>query len=228
MGRPKVLPANRLRANTACTACRASKKRCSGSFPCSNCIHKGRARSCIPFKSIPDSPVRTRPSAGSNLDRNVNLNWENLTAEPQSPLISPHNDFADPQQEHALEVGPRSPEATHRTHARMLLNLQGERGIVLTYRKQNEKILSVSNFMMQFMLEKPLLSLFSSFYGTPSHNISGPRSSRTISEARICSRLRPIMIPRTLMREAVAWMTSAGTFKFSMLWYEIRPDNADG
>lgn len=131
MGRPKVLPANRLRANTACTACRASKKRCSGSFPCSNCIHKGRARSCIPFKSIPDSPVRTRPSASVNVAENLDVNWENLPAEPQTPLISPHNDFADPQREHALGVGSRSPEATHRTHARMLLNLQGERGIVL-------------------------------------------------------------------------------------------------
>ncbi|KAJ5388851.1 hypothetical protein N7509_011392 [Penicillium cosmopolitanum] len=127
MGRPKVLPANRLRANTACTACRASKKRCSGSFPCSNCIHKGRARSCIPFKSIPDSPVRTRPSASVNVAENLDVNWENLPAEPQTPLISPHNDFADPQREHALGVGSRSPEATHRTHARMLLNLQGER-----------------------------------------------------------------------------------------------------
>ncbi|EKV13713.1 hypothetical protein PDIG_36240 [Penicillium digitatum PHI26] len=36
MPRPKVHPASRLRVNTACTTCRASNKRCSGYFPCTN------------------------------------------------------------------------------------------------------------------------------------------------------------------------------------------------
>lgn len=131
MGRPKVLPANRLRANTACTACRASKKRCSGSFPCTNCIHKGRSHTCIPFKSTSASESRSR--RGSTISRppleSIPTAWSELNANPQSPRSSQVQD-ASPSDRHIqgpLEVGSRSPEATHRTHPRMLRNLQGER-----------------------------------------------------------------------------------------------------
>jgi len=132
MGRPKVLPANRLRANTACTACRSSKKRCSGSFPCTNCIHKGRGRLCIPFKSISDSPARTRSSATrSSIENNAEWNDDALAADPQTPLVSPpDNSAVETQLGPEPGAGSRSPEATHRTHPRMLRNLQGERGTV--------------------------------------------------------------------------------------------------
>lgn len=136
MGRPKVLPANRLRANTACTACRASKKRCSGSFPCTNCIHKGRGRSCIPFKSISNSPAR--PSTRSNIEQNTD--WDAVSADLQTPLVSPHHVSADPPLEQTLAAGSRSPEATHRTHPRMLRNLQGERGTVNASTKPRSKL----------------------------------------------------------------------------------------
>lgn len=116
MGRPKVLPQNRLRVNTACTACRASKKRCSGTFPCSNCIHKGRARSCIPFKSMVERSSQTRSSPDSQRTVEHMPIWEDL---------STNVDYGSERQP---EVDSRSPEAAHRTHPRMLRNLQGERG----------------------------------------------------------------------------------------------------
>lgn len=124
MGRPKVDPANRLRANTACTACRASKKRCSGSFPCTNCIQKGRARTCIPFKSAGTDSRIQRHREKSSL-------WEAASDELlQSPLSSGIQDPRSPVQAHdrQLHLGSRSPEATHRTHPRMLRNLQGDQG----------------------------------------------------------------------------------------------------
>ncbi len=131
MGRPKVLPANRLRANTACTACRASKKRCSGSFPCTNCIHKGRSHTCIPFKSTSVSESRSRRE--STISRpaleSIPAAWGGLNANLHSPRSSQVQD-ASPSDRHIqrpLEAGSRSPEATHRTHPRMLRNLQGER-----------------------------------------------------------------------------------------------------
>lgn len=129
MGRPKVLPANRLRANTACTACRASKKRCSGSFPCTNCINKGRGHTCIPFKSISSSESRSRrqPTISRQPIESIPTAW-NL----QSPQSSQIQD-ASPSDRHIarpIEAGSRSPEATHRTHPRMLRNLQGERGML--------------------------------------------------------------------------------------------------
>ncbi|KAI2789369.1 hypothetical protein POX_d04857 [Penicillium oxalicum] len=137
MGRPKVLPANRLRANTACTACRASKKRCSGSFPCTNCIHKGRAQTCIPFKSASS----TRPSTLPRTRREPAALRQPVGTTPISPcqgtssnnMQSPRSSRiqegspSDRRVEQSLNQGSRSPEATHRTHPRMLRSLQGER-----------------------------------------------------------------------------------------------------
>ncbi|KAJ5371496.1 uncharacterized protein N7496_007588 [Penicillium cataractarum] len=131
MGRPKVLPANRLRANTACTACRASKKRCSGSFPCTNCVSKGRGHTCIPFKSISNTDSRNRRE--STISRqpleSIPTAWSEINANLQSPRSSQIQDASPSDRliERPLEAGSRSPEATHRTHPRMLRNLQGER-----------------------------------------------------------------------------------------------------
>ena len=127
MARPKVQPENRLRANTACTACRASKKRCSGYFPCTNCIHKGRGSSCTPFKSF--SSLRSRPIAVSR-PAEVPPTWSGSGIGLLSPLRSQTHDATTPNREvHTPEAGSHSPEATHRTHPRMLRNLQGERGM---------------------------------------------------------------------------------------------------
>ncbi|KAJ5820842.1 Activator of stress genes [Penicillium chrysogenum] len=124
MPRPKVHPANRLRANTACTACRASKKRCSGYFPCTNCIHKGRGRSCTPFKSLPNAGLRNRPVPASRPTVETPQTSRGMAVDLQNPshdIGTPHPEFD------TLEAGSHSPEVTHQTHPRMLRNLQGER-----------------------------------------------------------------------------------------------------
>lgn len=130
MGRPKVHPANRLRANTACTTCRASKKRCSGSFPCTNCINKGRGRTCIPFKSIPDTSPPSRPLPAIPGAIGDIPAWNSSSVNIRSPTASHAPESADRQLERVVAAGSRSPEATHRTLPRMLRNLQGERGIL--------------------------------------------------------------------------------------------------
>ncbi|CAI7632052.1 unnamed protein product [Penicillium palitans] len=128
MPRPKVHPANRLRANTACTACRASKKRCSGYFPCTNCIHKGRDRSCTPFKSLPNAGLRNRLVPPSQPAVEASRTWRRMTVDLQTPLRSQSHDIGTPHPEFdKLQAGSHSPEVTHRTHPRMLRNLQGER-----------------------------------------------------------------------------------------------------
>ncbi|KAF4762748.1 hypothetical protein N7455_003593 [Penicillium solitum] len=128
MPRPKVHPANRLRANTACTACRASKKRCSGYFPCTNCIHKGRDRSCTPFKSLPNAGLRNRLVPPSQPTVEAPRTWRGMTVDLQTPLRSQSHDIGTPHPEFdKLQAGSHSPEVTHRTHPRMLRNLQGER-----------------------------------------------------------------------------------------------------
>ncbi|KAJ5762573.1 uncharacterized protein N7511_005955, partial [Penicillium nucicola] len=127
MARPKVLPANRLRANTACTACRSSKKRCSGSFPCTNCISKGRSRTCTPFKSF-DTSLRNRPVHAAAENTN-SPPWRETVPGTQVSARSHTLEIVNPRRESntAWEPGSHSPEATHRTHPRMLRNLHGER-----------------------------------------------------------------------------------------------------
>ncbi|CAG8070582.1 unnamed protein product [Penicillium salamii] len=121
MARPKVHPDNRLRANTACTACRKSKKRCSGQFPCSNCLHKGLGGSCIPFRSL---PARSRPTAS----RPAAPRWSEPEIGLQSPLRSQTHEVVTPNQRVTTpEAESHSPEAPHRTHPRMLRNRQGDR-----------------------------------------------------------------------------------------------------
>lgn len=125
MARPKVHPDNRLRANTACTACRKSKKRCSGQFPCSNCLHKGLGGSCIPFRSL---PARSRPAAS----RPAAPRWSEPEIGLQSPLRSQTHEVVTPNQRVTTpEAESHSPEAPHRTHPRMLRNRQGDRGMWL-------------------------------------------------------------------------------------------------
>ncbi|KAL4806803.1 hypothetical protein BDV18DRAFT_159972 [Aspergillus unguis] len=117
MPRPKVLPANRLRAPEACLACRASKKRCSGTFPCPKCIRNGRADTCVPFRrsstaSAPRSAAAAyttlpAPDAGRRRGNTSSINAGSL---PQ-----------------LLPAVPGTSGAPHRTHSRMLRNRQGER-----------------------------------------------------------------------------------------------------
>ena len=130
MPRPKVHPANRLRANTACTACRASKKRCSGYFPCTNCIHKGCGRSCTPFKSVPNTGLRSRLVPASRPTVEAPQTRREISVDLQSLLRPQSHDIGTPPVESDTpQAGSHSPEVTHRTHPRMLRNLQGERGM---------------------------------------------------------------------------------------------------
>ncbi|KAL4746513.1 hypothetical protein BDW72DRAFT_197594 [Aspergillus terricola var. indicus] len=116
MPRPKVLPANRLRAPEACLACRASKKRCSGTFPCSKCVRNGRADTCVPFRRsttassprpINDAYKVISPDAGRRIRNTSTISAARL------PQIRP-----------ALNGTSGAP---HKTHSRMLRSRQGER-----------------------------------------------------------------------------------------------------
>ena len=62
----------------------------------------------------------------SSIDHNADWDDDALAADPQTPIVSPPN---NPTVETQPGAGSRSPEATHRTHPRMLRNLQGERGM---------------------------------------------------------------------------------------------------
>lgn len=57
MPRPRLLPSQRQRAAEACKFCRDSKKRCSGTAPCSHCLRRGIGGECY----ITPRPRRSRP-----------------------------------------------------------------------------------------------------------------------------------------------------------------------
>ncbi|RAL12945.1 uncharacterized protein BO97DRAFT_389401 [Aspergillus homomorphus CBS 101889] len=128
MPRPKVHPDNRLRAYEACLACRATKKRCSGTFPCAKCIRLGRSATCVP---APRSSARRPTESNSTYPSVSNTGHRDSTTlsltssdyqindTPQSPSSGPTSS--------THETGPLSPETPHRTHPRMLRNLRGER-----------------------------------------------------------------------------------------------------
>ncbi|KAL4973095.1 hypothetical protein BDW66DRAFT_168867 [Aspergillus desertorum] len=115
MPRPKVLPANRVRAPEACLACRASKKRCTGTFPCSKCIRNGRADTCIPFRR-PTAASTPRPSNNAYrvISPNAGRRIRNASTTSAAGL---------PQLLPALNGTSGAP---HKTHSRMLRNRQGE------------------------------------------------------------------------------------------------------
>lgn len=183
MGRPKVLPANRLRANTACTACRASKKRCSGTFPCSNCIHKGRSRSCVPFKSISDSGLRSGASPSTRQAIEGTPAWESSSINLQSPMAPQILDSTtDSQLQRTLEAGSRSPEATHRTHPRMLRNLQGERGKRLYKQRIQDENASNSTCLAVYVGKAASLSFLQLLRDTVTQHIGPSQFSHNFSE----------------------------------------------
>lgn len=120
MPRPKVLPANRLRAPEACLACRASKKRCSGTFPCSKCIRNGRADSCVPFRRS-NSTCISAPRHTSNVYRPL----ETPDAGRRSRNTSSAGLRGLPQLIPAMNGTSGAP---HKTHSRMLRDRKGEQG----------------------------------------------------------------------------------------------------
>ena len=67
----------------------------------------------------------------SSIDHNADWDDDALAVDPRTPIVSPpNNSTVETQLDPAPGAGSRSPEATHRTHPRMLRNLQGERGIL--------------------------------------------------------------------------------------------------
>lgn len=72
MPRPKVHPANRRRAAEACNFCRASKKRCSATVPCTACERRGIGASCfLTHKPRGHRGLSSRSSATASQARSV-------------------------------------------------------------------------------------------------------------------------------------------------------------
>lgn len=174
MPRPKVHPSQRQRAAEACNFCRASKKRCSATVPCTACQRRGIGASCFlthqPRGSRKKPPPRSRasvseqtrssPDGGDNTLEDESAwgrdGFANIVPPdwPEADSISMNNDVdgdyqpptpsdsrisipeetisGSTQQPPQLSVNSGSPALGPESHARMLLNLRGEQGRLLT------------------------------------------------------------------------------------------------
>ncbi|KAK4071700.1 transcriptional regulator family: Fungal Specific TF [Trichoderma aggressivum f. europaeum] len=180
MPRPKVHPSQRQRAAEACNFCRASKKRCSATVPCTACQRRGIGDSCylthrprgsrrLPPRTRSSAPeqVPASPSGGDGVPDSLDASLDQLPQEsawgrdgfgqvvapewcPEGETASMDNEAdadyqpltpsdsrismsdattnrsAHPSTQ--LPARPGSPALEPESHARMLLNLRGERG----------------------------------------------------------------------------------------------------
>ncbi|RFU78003.1 hypothetical protein TARUN_4238 [Trichoderma arundinaceum] len=182
MPRPKVHPSQRQRAAEACNFCRASKKRCSATVPCTACQRRGIGASCflthrprgsrkLPPRARTAGPeqIPSSPSGGDNnrdsigadvslhrrpeesawgrnsfpqtassewcpeVDTTSMINDADGDYQPLTPTdsrISMSEVTANRPTQKPTQLPARSgsPTVEPESHARMLLNLRGERG----------------------------------------------------------------------------------------------------
>ncbi|ESU15586.1 hypothetical protein FGSG_09064 [Fusarium graminearum PH-1] len=131
MPRPIVPAHQRQRAAEACNLCRETKKRCSGSAPCTQCVRRGLESQCFITYAPRGSRTRARAEraaatvnsvtstgrTSSVSNQSVQQNLE--TEENYRPLSPSHSQQEDDRDSQA--------DASSATNPRMLLNSRGER-----------------------------------------------------------------------------------------------------
>lgn len=132
MPRPKVPSHQRQRAASACNYCRASKKRCSATVPCTACVRRGIADICTlssdraSLRGDRNAPLRRQyEHAGRTPKSGVSQIGNSSDVAPSVP-ISPSDSHVDDDSGTTNE-GPSPP--IRQLLPRILLNLQGERGM---------------------------------------------------------------------------------------------------
>ncbi|KAL7796727.1 hypothetical protein V8C37DRAFT_408211 [Trichoderma ceciliae] len=182
MPRPKVHPSQRQRAAEACNFCRASKKRCSATVPCTACERRGIGTSCylthrprgsrkLPPRTKASVPEQapSSPSGGdtnpegigadaspdqppdesawgrtgfaqivppdwcpevdpASMNNDADGDYQPLTPSDSRISVSEGTATGSTQQPAQLSASLGSPTLGTESHARMLLNLRGERG----------------------------------------------------------------------------------------------------
>jgi hypothetical protein len=152
MPRPKVPPSQRRRAAEACNACRESKKRCTGTAPCTHCLRRGLERDCFityaprgsgaKAKATGEAHSRALPSNETEIRAGYDVSplcalessaVEDSISENQDVRFQPLSP-SDSRTEYRNEMGSndnrRRPSSSASTTncPRMLLNPRGERG----------------------------------------------------------------------------------------------------
>jgi hypothetical protein len=127
-----IVPAHqRQRAAEACNLCRETKKRCSGSAPCTQCVRRGLDQQCFITYAPRGSRTRARAeaanrAAASNTTHRMSISSHqssqpNLDTDEGYRPLSPSHSQQDDEKDGQTEASSTNPP-------RMLLNSRGERG----------------------------------------------------------------------------------------------------
>lgn len=187
MPRPRVPPSQRRRAAEACSFCRETKKKCSGTAPCSYCLRRGIGSQCIitprPRGSRSKTPTDAFTTTASLL-ADPRMGAECGSSEEAKRLESGASSF--PSSDSRLSLGGGD---SANPHPRMLLNSRGERGGFSVFKHSSVQfILTEINCFHQCTSEKRLRCLSYSLF-VPSWQIRlGLPSSLIMIRARQCSR----------------------------------------
>ncbi|KAF4986736.1 hypothetical protein FGRMN_10701 [Fusarium graminum] len=131
MPRPIVPAHQRQRAAEACNLCRETKKRCSGSAPCTQCVRRGLDQQCFITYAPRGSRTRARAAASlqaaarSNTTARTSISSQqsvpsNLDTDEGYRPLSPSHSQQDDEKESQTDGSSTNPP-------RMLLNSRGER-----------------------------------------------------------------------------------------------------
>lgn len=154
MPRPKVPAHQRQRAAEACSLCRETKKRCSGTAPCSQCQRRGLERQCFMTYAPRGSRARAKTQTSNRSASNAGSTTESwpqdlpglLSPEREPPtescpssIIAEDNQFqpVSPSESNRGEYNdssksnPCTDNCSATNPSRMLRNLRGERGKTL-------------------------------------------------------------------------------------------------
>ncbi|KAJ4015469.1 hypothetical protein NW752_006931 [Fusarium irregulare] len=120
MPRPIVPAHQRQRAAEACNLCRETKKRCSGTAPCTQCVRRGLQTQCFITYVPRGSRTRARAerAAAERMSISSSQSVQPVEEESYRPLSPSHS-----QQDEEKD----GQDATAATNPRMLLNSRGER-----------------------------------------------------------------------------------------------------
>lgn len=146
MPRPKVPADQRQRAAEACNICRETKKRCSGTAPCTQCQRRGVERQCFITYAPRGSRTRARTEAARRSAASTTTSWPqempslinpaNETHRPSSvaeanqfQLVSPSESQRDDEDD-SRNLSTCVEGSSTNNPPRMLLNLRGERSMM--------------------------------------------------------------------------------------------------
>lgn len=127
-----IVPAHqRQRAAEACNLCRETKKRCSGSAPCTQCVRRGLDQQCFITYAPRGSRTRARAEAASRAAASITTDRMSISSNQSSqPNLDTNEGYRPLSPSHSQQDDEKDgqPEASSTNPPRMLLNSRGERG----------------------------------------------------------------------------------------------------